>query len=86
MSTLGPASGEAHHKAKLTQEQVDWIRHPDQADRSNADLAREVGVSRSTVRMIRANMMWRDDSYTPTDSAHRGSGYKPGRDPGRTGR
>lgn len=72
--------GTAHHKAALDWEKVEYIRtHP---ELSNADLARLYGVARSTIRMVRENVAWKDPSYTPRSSDFSGAGVKRGVDRG----
>lgn len=66
---------EKHHKARLDSRAVRFIRtHP---ELSNADLARKYGVERSTIRLVRANVSWRDPAYTPEPSHFRGQAIAP---------
>lgn len=67
--------GEQHKRHRLTKSDVDLIRSSPEL--SNAELARMFGVERSTIRLVRANVTWRDPSYTPTTSRHWGAGMKP---------
>lgn len=70
--------GTEHHKAALDWEKVRYIREHDEL--SNEDLARMFGVARSTIRMVRANVTWKDPSYTPRPSEFWGAGVKSGVD------
>lgn len=70
--------GAQHHRARLDREKVRYIR--EHTELSNADLARLFGVTRATVRSVRANVTWRDESYTPTRSRFWGSGVREGED------
>lgn len=72
--------GTAHHKAALDWEKVRYIREHNEL--SNQDLAERFGVARSTIRMVRANMAWRDPSYIPQPSRFSGAGVKKGVDRG----
>ena len=73
------SSGEAHFKHKLTWPDITYIRaHP---ELNNAELARRFAVERSTVRLIRANVTWRDPDYTPFENPFSGAGYKDGQRP-----
>lgn len=51
----GRKSGEAHHHAKLTSNQVDIIRA---SPLSHRELAREYGVAQSTVWAVKAGLTW----------------------------
>lgn len=56
-------SGQDHPRALLDWEIVRAIRANTQA--SNSELARRYGVDRKTIRLVRANMTWRDPAYVP---------------------
>lgn len=67
---------EQHSKARLDGEAVRYIRtHPEE---NNAALARRFSVSRSTIRLVRENVTWRDPAYVPMVNPFRGSGLKGG--------
>jgi hypothetical protein len=51
--------GDAHPDAKLTAEQVRHIRESIEQGRANANLAREYGVARETIRDIRFGKTWK---------------------------
>lgn len=60
-------SGERHHGAKLTAEDVRRIRSGESRARRSEDVAREYGVCVSLVRQIRRGEIWRD-TLNPTIS------------------
>jgi hypothetical protein len=70
--------GTSHHRARLDQEKVRYIRA--HTELSNADLARMFGVTRATIRAIRANAAWHDPNYTPAPSRFWGTGVRDGED------
>lgn len=53
------AQGSATGAAKLTEEQVQWMRGLEYYYGLNSDLAREFGVSRHTIRTARLGMNWK---------------------------
>jgi len=57
--TPNPVRGEAHHKSKLTIEQVREIRA---STKSNSELAREYGVDRTSIRAIKTGKSWKHES------------------------
>jgi len=73
--------GEQHFRSKLTAEDVAFIRHPDNREMNNAELARRFGVERSTIRLIRENVTWHDPNYVPFQNPFFGAGYKKGQRP-----
>lgn len=62
----GDQCGEGNHQAKLNGEAVQRIRS---SDASGATLAREFGVSPSTISIIRSNKIWR---MTPAPDTREG--------------
>lgn len=62
----GPRRGEEHGQAKLDAAKVALIRET--TDKSDYALAKELGVERSTVRLVRLNQTWHDPHYTPRAS------------------
>ena len=68
--------GEQHWNAKLDWSKVKEIRARANEDKSNAELAREFEINKTTVRLIRANATWHDPSYPGMRSKHLGRGWK----------
>jgi len=54
-----PPTGEKHHSAKLTNDQVAEIRERHARGETNVALAKQFGVSRSLIWRIVRNMNWR---------------------------
>lgn len=81
MSSAKPTRhrGTAHHKSKLDWEAVRFIR--EHTELNNAELARQYGVTRATIRSIRENVTWHDPEYQVRENPFRGAGYKPGMRP-----
>lgn len=58
MGTRTPPKGEKNHKAKLTQEKVDKLRREWSRKRCPTWLARQYGISRSTLWKVLNNRTW----------------------------
>jgi len=59
-------AGEDHVGSKLDWQKVRWIREA--AHLNDVQIASELGVDRTTVRLVRANATWREPDYQPRNS------------------